>query len=161
MTAQISNTSYGDAPATRAQVVLTPAGVTPGTGSDVTIGSIAVPAIAAWQTTNVEQTITLPVDTSPDAHGQDSQFNLSVMPDADFLTNDVYPHTVTGIPGTDIAPVTVNVPAGTTPPALGPTSGPRGRSGDSDSDNPVLGSQLPGHRPWFRISGTPIRDPSA
>ncbi len=44
VTAQISNTSYGDAPATRAQVVLTPAGVTPGTGSDVTIGSIAVPA---------------------------------------------------------------------------------------------------------------------
>ena len=44
VTAQISNTSYGDAPATRAQVILTPTGLTPGTGSDVTIGSIAVPA---------------------------------------------------------------------------------------------------------------------
>ena len=118
VTAQISNTSYGNAPATRAQVVLTPAGVTPGTGSDVTIGSIPVPAVAAWQTTNVEETITLPV-TPPLMLGGDSQFNLSVMPDADFLTNDVYPHTVTGIQGTDIVPVTVTVPPGTTPPALG------------------------------------------
>jgi len=119
VTAQISNTSYGDAPATRAQVILTPTGVTPGTGSDVTIGSISVPAIAAWQTTNVEGAITLPV-TPPVLLNGDSQFNLSVMPDADFLTNDVYPHTVTGIQGTDIVPVSINVPPGTTPPALGP-----------------------------------------
>ena len=118
VTAQISNTSYGNAPATRAQVVLTPAGVTPGTGSDITIGSISVPAIAAWQTTNVEGTITLPV-TPPVLLTGDSQFNLSVMPDADYITNDVYPHTVTGIQGTDIVPANITVPPGTTPPALG------------------------------------------
>jgi hypothetical protein len=46
--AQISNTAYGNAPATRAQVVLTPAGVAPGGSADVTIGSIAVPPIPAW-----------------------------------------------------------------------------------------------------------------
>ena len=139
VTTQISNTSYGNAPATRAQVVLTPAGVTPGTGSDVTIGSIAVPPIAAWQTTNVEQTITLPV-TPPLLLGGASQFTLSVIPDADFLTNDVYPHTVTGIQGTDTTAVTINVPPGTTPPPLGALPDLAAGAVTTSADNLVLGA---------------------
>ncbi len=58
--------------------------------------------------------------TPPLLLGGDSQFTLSVIPDADFLTNDVYPHTTTGVQGTDETAVSINVPPGTTPPALGP-----------------------------------------
>lgn len=43
VTAQISNEAYGAAPATREAIVLTPSGVSPGTGSDVVIGNISVP----------------------------------------------------------------------------------------------------------------------
>ena len=119
VTAQISNTSYGDAPATRAQVVLTPAGVTPGGSSDVTIGSIAVPPVAAWQTVNVEQTITLPV-TPPLAagrcqpvHAQRHARRRLTSPMASTRTPR------RGVPGTDQTTVNINVPPGTTPPALG------------------------------------------
>jgi hypothetical protein len=121
VTAQISNSSYGDAPATRAQVILTPTGVTPGTGSDVTIGSLSVPSLDAWKTINVEQSFTLPV-TPPLLLGGASQFLLSIIPDADFVTNGIYPHYTSGVLGTDQTAVTINVPAGTTPPDLGPLS---------------------------------------
>ena len=60
VTAQIANQGYGDAPATTASVVLTPAGVAQGGSSDVTIGTISVPPIPAWTQVNVEQTINLP-----------------------------------------------------------------------------------------------------
>jgi hypothetical protein len=119
VTAQISNSAYGNAPATRAQVVLTPAGTAPGGPTDVTIGSISVPAIPAWMSVNIEQSIQLPV-TPPQLLGGDSQFTLSIMPDADYLTNIVYPHSAPGGQGVDQTSVNITVPPGTTPPALGP-----------------------------------------
>jgi hypothetical protein len=121
VTAQISNSAYGDAPATRAQVVLTPAGVAPGGSSDVTIGSIMVPPVPAWSSVNIEQNIPLPV-TPPQLLAGDSQFTLSLMPDADYLTNIVYPHLAPGGLGVDQASVNITVPPGTTPPPLGPLS---------------------------------------
>ena len=121
VTAQISNEAYGAAPATREAVVLTPSGIAPGTGSDVVIGNISVPPIPAWSMVNVEQTINLPV-TPPELLTNDSQFTLWVEPDADYLTNPVYPHVPSGNQGVDEQTVSITVPPGTTPPPLGPLS---------------------------------------
>ncbi len=119
VTAQVNNQAYGAAPATREAVVLTPSGVTPGTGSDVVIGSIYVPPIPAWSMVNVEGTINLPV-TPPELFTNDSAFTLWVEPDADYVTNPVYPHVPSGNQGVDEQTVSITVPPGTTPPALGP-----------------------------------------
>jgi hypothetical protein len=121
ITAQVSNEGYGNAPATREQVVLTPTGIAPGGSSDVTLGSIAVPPIPAWSMVNVEQSISLPV-TPPQLLNGASQFTLSLLPDGDYLTNSVYPHFPSNVQGVDVAAVNITVPAGTTPPALGPLS---------------------------------------
>ncbi len=119
VTAQISNEAYGAAPATREAVVLTPSGIAPGTGgSDVVIGNISVPPIPAWSMVNVEQTINLPV-TPPELLTNDSQFTLWVEPDADYVTNPVYPHVPSGNQGVDEQTVSITVPPGTTPPPLG------------------------------------------
>ncbi|MGB2611687.1 MAG: CARDB domain-containing protein, partial [Isosphaeraceae bacterium] len=121
VTAQVSNEGYGAAPATREAVVLTPSGIAPGGSSDVTIGNISVPPIPAWSMVNVEQTINLPV-TPPELLTNDSQFTLSVLPDANYLTNPVYPHIPSGVQGVDEQTVSITVPPGTTSPALGPLS---------------------------------------
>ena len=121
VTAQVSNEGYGAAPAMREAVVLTPSGIAPGGSSDVTIGNISVPPIPAWSMVNVEQTINLPV-TPPELLTNDSQFTLSVLPDADYLTNPVYPHVPGGVQGVDVETVNITVPPGTTPPPLGPLS---------------------------------------
>jgi hypothetical protein len=86
LTAQVTNNAAGGAPPTRARIVLTPAGLTPGSTSDFTVGSIAVPAIAAWHTSNVTAAITLPL-TPPSALASSTEFTLSMVEDADFLTN--------------------------------------------------------------------------
>ena len=91
ITEQIKNVGQGDAPATRARIVLTPAGATPGGYSDVTIGDIAVPAIPAFQSTNVVQRVTLPADRAVATLNSASQFTVSVVQDADFLTQPIYP----------------------------------------------------------------------
>ncbi len=90
ITEQIRNTGEGDAPPTRARIVLTPAGSTPGGYNDVTIGSIAVPAVAAFQTTNVVQSVTLS-PSEPTALDGATQFTISVVQDGDFLTQPIYP----------------------------------------------------------------------
>jgi hypothetical protein len=119
VTAQVSNEAYGNAPATQEAVVLTPTGVAPGTGSDVVIGNIFVPPIPAWSRVNVEQTINLPV-TPPEMLTNDSQFTLWVEPDVNYVTNPVYPHVPSGNQGIDQQSISITVPPGTTPPALGP-----------------------------------------
>ncbi len=90
ITAQIRNNAQGDAPPTNARVVLTPAGRALGSGSDFTIGTISVPAIPAWQTANVQGTITLPALPPPALAGS-SQFLVSLVQDADFVTNQLIP----------------------------------------------------------------------
>ena len=101
VTQQIANTGTADAPATRALIVLTPSGVTPGGTSDVTVGMINVPAIAAGQSTTVNQTITLPQTPPAMASGGDI-FTLSIVQDADYLTNQLYPHLATQGVGADL-----------------------------------------------------------
>lgn len=117
VTTQITNRSYGAAPPTRAQVVLTPAGIAQGTGADVTLGSITVPAIQPWQTVNVEKSFTLPA-IPPVLLSGPTSFTLTILPDADFLTNLIGPHYAIGGTGIDQAAVTINLPAGTTTPPV-------------------------------------------
>jgi len=112
VTTQITNRSYGAAPATRAQIVLTPAGIAQGTGSDVTIGSITVPAIQPWQTVNVEKAIPLPA-IPPVLLSGANQFTLTILPDADFQINPIGPHFAIGGIGIDQAAININPPAGT------------------------------------------------
>jgi hypothetical protein len=90
VTEQIKNVGQGNAPPTRARIVLTPAGATPGGYSDVTIGNINVPAVPAFGTANVEQEVDLPA-LEPLTLGAATQFTISVVQDADFLTQPVYP----------------------------------------------------------------------
>jgi hypothetical protein len=111
VTTQITNKSYGAAPATRAQVVLTPAGVAQGTGSDVTLGGITIPAIQPWQTINAERSFTLPAIPPVLLSGQ-TEFTLTILPDGDFLTNPVGPHFAIGGMGIDQTAVAINPPAG-------------------------------------------------
>ena len=90
VTGQVKNNGQGDAPPTRARVVLTPVGATPWAYSDVTIASIDVPAISAFQSVNVVKTIQLD-DIQPATLGGATQFTLSMVQDGDFLTQPIYP----------------------------------------------------------------------
>jgi len=110
VTAQVANKGAGDAPATRARVVLTPAGINPGGPADVTLGSLNVPAIAANQTAVVSQDIA-PPNAPPAAFAGISQYVLSVVQDADFAVNPIYPHLATQGLGVDMVNFTVALPA--------------------------------------------------
>ena len=94
VTAQIRNNAQGNAPASRAKIVLTPSGLSPGSPYDFTVGYLNVPAIPAWQTINVQQQITLPA-TPPSSLVGDTQFTLSMAQDADYVTDPIYPHSPT------------------------------------------------------------------
>lgn len=113
VTAQIANQAEGDAPATRARIVLTPAGLTPGTDADVTIGSLDVPAVAAWQTVTVSGNVTLPA-TPPAVLLGSTLFTLSVVQDADFTASAMSPHLATGGAGYDMTAIAIQAPANTT-----------------------------------------------
>jgi hypothetical protein len=81
-TVKVRNSGAGDAPATRARIVLTPSGEAPGGANDVTIGSVDVPAVASLQDVMASQAITLPANPpTPLAAG--NQFTVSVVLDAD------------------------------------------------------------------------------
>jgi hypothetical protein len=116
----ITNTGNANAPATRALVVLTPPGDTPGGSSDVTIGSVSVPAIPAGQSVTITPTITLP-QAPPASLAGNTQFTLSMVQDADYLTNQMYPHTATQGLGLDQTTISVSPPiAGSPTAAAGP-----------------------------------------
>jgi hypothetical protein len=117
--AQILNNGTGDAPATRARLVLTPAGTTPGGLSDFTIGSISVPAIPANQTVALTQSVTLPA-MPPASFGSSTQYVLSMVQDADFLTNSVSPHSASRGLGFDTTQMVISLPQGTSMPASVP-----------------------------------------
>jgi hypothetical protein len=126
VTEQIKNVGLGNAPATRARIVLTPAGANPGGYSDVTIGDISVPALPAFGTANVVQQVTLP-PLEPATLGVATQFTVSVVQDADFLTQPVYPQVATQGNGLDQGPLGINPgPMAATPqgplPDLAPSS---------------------------------------
>ncbi len=89
--ATIKNAGAGNAPATRALVVLTPFGTAPGTGSDMTVGSIAIPSVEANASISVNQSIPLPT-SPPSALSGATQFTVSLVQDADYQTNNIFPH---------------------------------------------------------------------
>ncbi|WP_165222176.1 CARDB domain-containing protein [Aquisphaera insulae] len=122
VTAQIKNESYGVAPATRALVVLTPAGSAFGSLSDLTIGSISVPTIPAWSSVNVETSVTLPSMVPRIVEGS-SSYTLTIVPDGDYETNTTYPRNPVGGVGVDQTPVTVNT-TDTTPTTTAETALP-------------------------------------
>jgi hypothetical protein len=107
VTEQIKNVGQGNAPPTRARIVLTPLGGTPGAYSDVTIGNINVPAIPAFQSANVVQRVTLP-PLEPLTLGNATQFTVSVVQDGDFVTQPVYPRIADQGPGLDQGQLGIN-----------------------------------------------------
>lgn len=121
VTEQITNNGTADAPATTALVVLTPSGSAIGGPSDVAIGSISIPAIAAGQSTTITRSITIPT-IPPAALAGGSDFTLSIAQDADYVLNQVYPHIANQGVGADEALLTINTPA--KPPAM-PTALPQ------------------------------------
>ena len=128
LTEQIRNKGEGDAPPTRARIVLTPAGAAPGGINDVTIGNINVPAIPAFQSTNVAQAVTLPSYEPLTLNGA-NQFTISVVQDADFLTQPIYPQVADQGPGLDQGPIGIlpgpnagTQPAANTLPDLAPAT---------------------------------------
>ena len=108
--AQVTDNSNTDAPATRARIVLTPAGATPGGASDVTIGNLAIPALPNGQTASVSGSIPLPsAPTAALAGG--STFTVSMIPDADYQADPVGPHQATQGAGLDQATIQMAVAA--------------------------------------------------
>ncbi len=106
ITAQVKNNAQGDAPATRAKITLTPAGVQPGGPADVTIGYLNIPAIPAWQAVNISQTIALP-QVPPSMLAGSTSFTLSMIQDADDETDILYPHQATQGLGLDQAQIAI------------------------------------------------------
>jgi hypothetical protein len=109
VSAEIQNDAGGDAPATRARVVLTPTGYTPGGPADVTIGNLTVPAIPAQQATVVTQDITLP-SFPPSGYTGITHYVLSVVQDADFVANPIAPHVANRGLGLDMVQFSVALP---------------------------------------------------
>ena len=84
--ATIANLGEGPAPATRARVVLSPYGVSPGGPADVTIAGLDVPAIGAGQSSVLSTGVGLP-SMIPASLAGAKQVVLSLVLDADHLTS--------------------------------------------------------------------------
>ena len=87
----------------------------------MSIGSLNMPAIPAYQTVNVVQKITLPANV-PVLLGSttgNTAFTLSMIQDADYVTNSAYPHLPEVGLGYDLVNMTISPSANpTAPPAL-------------------------------------------
>ena len=106
VTAQITNQSSGSSPQTRALLSLTPQGLTYGGSTTVGVGSIIVPPLGPFQTINLVQNITLPA-VEPSAVANYTNFGLTMVQDADYVTNDLYPHDAEQGVGLDQAAITI------------------------------------------------------
>jgi len=113
VTAQITNQGAGPSPQTRALISLTPSGLTYGDTTTVGIGNITIPPLAPYQTFNLVQNITLPA-VEPVVVSNYTSFGLSMTQDADYLTNDLYPHGPTQGVGYDQAPITITAASNST-----------------------------------------------
>ncbi len=109
VTAQIRNAGAGASPATRAMLVLTPTGTLPTWPNAVSVGNLSVPAIPAYQTVNLVQSITLPANVPNLLNGSgNTSYTLSMIQDADYLTNSAYPHQPSVGLGYDMVNMTIN-----------------------------------------------------
>jgi hypothetical protein len=118
VTAQITNQGTGASPQTRALVTLTPQGLNYGGTTTVAIGNIIVPPLAPYQTINLVQNITLPA-VEPLTIANYTNFGLTMTQDADYLTNEAYPHQPDQGAGYDQTPITITTSSTSTA-----TSGP-------------------------------------
>jgi hypothetical protein len=112
VTAQVTNEGAGSSPQTRALLSLTPQGLNYGTWSTVGVGNITIPPLAPYQSINLVQNITLPA-VPPWALVYYTSFALTMTQDADYLTNDLYPHQPDQGVGLDQAAISIT-PATTT-----------------------------------------------
>jgi hypothetical protein len=112
LTTLIKNQGGGDAPATRARVVLTPADSAPGRSSDVTIGEIAIPAIAGGQGYQAIANVTLPAAPPGVLQGK-TAFHLWVVPDADHQAQGYVNAATTLINGGNAVGVQITPQSGT------------------------------------------------
>jgi hypothetical protein len=110
VTAQVRNAGAGSSPPTRAVLMLTPTGTAPSWPNDVAIGSLNIPPIPAYQTVNVVQDITLPstIPTVLTSSTANTAFTLSMIQDADYVTNAAYPHVPSAGLGYDLVNMTIN-----------------------------------------------------
>ena len=106
LNATVQNAGSGNAPASRALVVLTPLGIAPGGASDVAIGTIAVPSVEAFGMVTVNQAIVLPT-SPPAALAGSTQFTLSLIQDADYVANHIYPHAAVQGSGKDSTQISI------------------------------------------------------
>jgi CARDB len=106
VTAQITNQSSGSSPQTRALLSLTPQGLTYGGSTTVGIGDIIVPPLGPFQTINLVQNITLPA-VEPSAIANYTNFGVTMVQDADYITNDLYPHQALQGAGLDQTAITI------------------------------------------------------
>ncbi|MEO6810047.1 MAG: CARDB domain-containing protein [Isosphaeraceae bacterium] len=128
-TVAVRNSGAGDAPATRARIVLTPYGEAPGGSNDVTIGSVDVPAVAALQDVVASKAISLPANP-PTLLAASTQFTASVVLDADHQTT--------------LATTTANKGLGIDGATLQIANGPAALTADQQSDLVVSSIQGPG-----------------
>ncbi len=121
VTAQIRNAGAGASPPTRALLALTPTGTLPTWPNDVSIGYLNVPAIPAYQTVNLVQNFTLPstIPTLLQSTTGNTAFTLSMIQDADYVTNSLYPHQPDVGLGYDMVNMTIS-PSPTTPATSAP-----------------------------------------
>jgi hypothetical protein len=118
VTAQITNQGAGASPQTRAILALTPQGLNYGSTTTVAIGNIIVPPLAPYQTINILQNITLPA-VAPVPLTNYTNFGLTLTEDADYVTNDLYPHQPDQGSGYDQAAITITT-SPTSTASLGP-----------------------------------------
>jgi CARDB len=118
VTAQITNQGSGSSPQTIAVLSLTPSGLTYGGATTVSIGTITVPPLAAYQTYNAVETVTLPA-VEPLAINNYTNFGLTMTQDAEYATSDLYPNSPTQGVGYDQTPITITTSSTSTA-----TSGP-------------------------------------
>jgi hypothetical protein len=109
VSAQVRNDALGNAPATRARIVLTPVGQLPGGSHDVTIGSLPVPALTSHQAATVTQTLALPA-TQPATLAGASQFYIWILMDADFQISPLVARPAPQGLGLDAAAITIAPP---------------------------------------------------
>jgi hypothetical protein len=113
--AQITNIVPGTvAPPTRARVVLSPKDQSANGPDAVTIGEVSVPELSAYPPADLKFTVTLPA-TPPAALANSRSFNISLVPDADFLTATPLSLFLGHGSGRDSSPLTI-LPVDTTPP---------------------------------------------
>jgi hypothetical protein len=118
VTAQITNEGAGSSPQTEALLSLTPQGLNYGDSTTIGIGTITVPPLGPYQTTNLVQTITLPA-VEPLAIANYTNFGLTMTQDANYVTNDLYPNQPTQGVGYDQTAITITTSSTSTA-----TSGP-------------------------------------